>query len=161
MSAQSNDTTLDQQLADVCLLRPKSLARLTNLLKKDIDLRLGEALEQRGYTDFKLGDMALVANIDVHGTINNELARKARITKQAMSKVVKSLETAGYIYTSKDASDARASIVYLTDKGKHLLLDTNACLAEIRRHYTSLMGEKDMEKLVALLCKLNSALHTF
>lgn len=161
MSAQSNDTTLDQQLAEVCLHRPQSLARLTNLLKKDIDLRLGEALEQRGYTDFKLGDMSLVANIELQGTINNELARKARITKQAMSKVVKSLETAGYIYTSKHAADARASMVYLTDKGKHLMIDTNACLAQIRNHYTSLMGEKDMEKLVGLLCRLNSALHTF
>ncbi len=85
------ERTLDQQLAEVCLLRPRSLARLINLLKKDMDARLSETLEQRGYADFKLGDMSLVANIEPQGTINNELARQARITKQAMSKALAQL----------------------------------------------------------------------
>ncbi|SCC61980.1 transcriptional regulator, MarR family [Chitinophaga costaii] len=152
---------LDHRLMEVCLLRPRSLARLNNLLKKDMDARLGEALVQRGYTDFKLGDMSLVANIDVQGTINNELARKARITKQAMSKVVKNLEAAGYIYTRKHTTDARASVVFLTDKGKQLIIDTSACLAEIKKYYISLIGEKEMEKLIALLFQLNNSLHTF
>lgn len=127
---------------------------MLTLLKKDLDAQLTEKLQQKGYTDFKLGDMVLIVNIQPEGIINNELAKKARITKQAMSKVVKNLEAAGYILTRKHESDNRASIIFLSDKGKHLLLDAVACVEEIQARYTSLIGEHDIEILKDILIRL-------
>ncbi|CAL1520412.1 hypothetical protein MMC2321_04177 [Chitinophaga sp. MM2321] len=138
--------------------RPNSLARLLNLLKKDVDLRLIEKIQERGYINFKLGEMVLLVNIDAQGTINNELAKKARISKQAMSKVVKSLEAAGYISTRKHDTDNRASIIFLTEKGKELMINASDAVEEIHARYTAMIGEEDMLQLKRIMAKLYNSL---
>ncbi|WP_143307612.1 MarR family winged helix-turn-helix transcriptional regulator [Chitinophaga vietnamensis] len=138
--------------------RPHSLARLINLLKKDMDNQITEKLQERGYRDFKLGDMVLLINIDAHGTINNDLARKARISKQAMSKVVKNLEADGYINSRKHDTDNRASVIFLTEKGKKLVINAAESVEEVEHSYTDILGDKDMAQLKSLLIKLNKGL---
>lgn len=146
--------TLDQQLADIVANRPRLLIRLLSIVKKDFDAQLTEKLQQAGYKDFKIGDMVLIVNISQEGTINNELAKKARITKQAMSKVVKNLEATGYIYTRKHETDNRATVIFLSDKGKQLVIDTNKVVHEVQRYYTSIIGESDAEVLRDILYRL-------
>ena len=75
---------LDEKLQEYIAQRRNLLIRAVNLLKKEMDNRLTESLQQKGYADFKMGDMVLIANIAPEGIINNELAKKAHITKQAM-----------------------------------------------------------------------------
>src|SRR3954464_8561312 len=104
------ERSLDEQLEHYMAQRQRSFIRLTALLKKDMDARIMEKLQQRGYTNFKLGDLPLLVNIQPEGTINNELAKRARISKQAMSKVVKNLESGGYILTRKNENDNRSSV---------------------------------------------------
>jgi DNA-binding MarR family transcriptional regulator len=146
--------SLDQQFLDVVAMRPRLLIKLLSIVKKDFDFQLIEQLQQRGYKDFKIGDMVLLANISPEGTINNELAKKARITKQAMSKVVKNLEANGFIFTRKHETDNRATVIYLSDKGKQLVIDSSACVQIIQRGYTNIIGEKDAEVLKDILFKL-------
>ncbi|MGX5817836.1 MarR family winged helix-turn-helix transcriptional regulator [Chitinophaga lutea] len=145
--------TLDEKLAIVAAGRNRSLIRLLSIVKKDLDARLTEKMLQMGY-DFRIGDMVLLVNISPEGTINNELAKKARITKQAMSKVVKNLESAGYINTRKHETDNRATVIFLSDKGKQLVLDASACIQEIQQYYTSIIGESDVEVLRDILFRL-------
>ncbi len=147
-------STLDQQLHEIVAARPRLLIRLLNIVKKDFDARLTEQLQQAGYKDFKIGDMVLIVNISPEGTINNELAKKARITKQAMSKVVKNLEATGYIYTRKHETDNRATVIFLSDKGKQLVIDTSAVVHEVQRYYTSIIGEEDAAVLRDILFRL-------
>lgn len=151
-------STLDKQLAEIIANRPRLLIRLLNIVKKDFDNRLIEKLQQAGYKDFKIGDMVLIVNISQEGTINNELAKKARITKQAMSKVVKNLEATGYIYTRKHETDNRATVIFLSDKGKQLVIDTAAVVQEVQGYYTSIIGEKDAEVLRDILFKLTAGI---
>ncbi len=152
-------TDKDKQLQDIIALRPKLLIRLLSIVKKDYDARLTEHLQQNGYADFKIGDMVLMANISTEGTINNELAKKARITKQAMSKVVKNLESIGYIITRKHETDNRATVIFLSEKGKQLMIDMFGAVQEIQRFYTSIIGERDAELVRDVLFKLASELH--
>lgn len=147
-------STLDHQLREIVANRPRLLIRLLSIVKKDFDNRLTEQLQQAGYKDFKIGDMVLIVNISPDGTINNELAKKARITKQAMSKVVKNLEATGYIYTRKHETDNRATVIFLSDKGKQLVIDTNAVVQEVQRYYTSIIGTEDAEVLRDILFRL-------
>lgn len=146
--------SLDQRFLDVVALRPRLLIKLLSIVKKDFDFQLIELLQQRGYKEFKIGDMVLLANISPEGTINNELAKKARITKQAMSKVVKNLESSGFIFTRKHETDNRATVIYLSDKGKQLVIDSSACVHQIQKGYTDIIGEKDTEILKDILFKL-------
>lgn len=152
-------TDKDKQLQDIIALRPKLLIRLLSIVKKDYDARLTEHLQRNGYADFKIGDMVLMANISTEGTINNELAKKARITKQAMSKVVKNLEAMGYIITRKHETDNRATVIFLSEKGKQLMIDMFGAVQEIQRFYTGIIGEKDAELVRDVLYKLASELH--
>ncbi|WP_298709115.1 MarR family transcriptional regulator [Chitinophaga sp.] len=152
-------TDRDKQLADIIALRPKLLIRLLSIVKKDYDARLTEHLQKNGYADFKIGDMVLMANISTEGTINNELAKKARITKQAMSKVVKNLEAIGYIITRKHETDNRATVIFLSEKGKQLMIDMFGAVQDIQSYYTTIIGEKDAELLRDVLFKLAVELH--
>jgi DNA-binding MarR family transcriptional regulator len=101
-----------------------------------------------------MGDMVLLVNISTEGIINNELAKKARITKQAMSKVVKNLEATGFIYTRKHETDNRATVIFLSDKGKQLVIDVSGAVQEITSFYTGIIGEKDAEQLRDILFRL-------
>lgn len=146
--------TIDARYEACLAKRPDSLARLINLFKKDIDLRITQKLQERGYQRFKLGDMVLLVNIDPHGTINNDLARKARISKQAMSKVVKNLEAANYIGTRKHESDNRASIIFLTEKGKEFMINVYEAVDEVHAHFSGIIGEETFLQLKGILKKL-------
>ncbi|WP_295116781.1 MarR family winged helix-turn-helix transcriptional regulator [uncultured Chitinophaga sp.] len=148
------ESTRDKKIQSIIEQRSRSLIRLVSLLKKDIEVRLMEKIHALGYENFKMGDMVCLANVSVDGTINNELAKKARITKQAMSKVVKNLENDGYIYTKKHETDNRATVIFLTDRGKDLAIDAFGCVKEIQESYTSIIGEQDADKLKEILTKL-------
>jgi DNA-binding MarR family transcriptional regulator len=144
---------------EACLgKRPDSLARLINLFKKDIDLRITKKIQERGYKNFKLGDMVLLVHIDAQGTINNDLARKARISKQAMSKVVKNLEADNYISTRKHDTDNRASIIFLTEKGKEFMINVYEEVDAIQALYEEIIGPESLTELKSILKKLNAGL---
>ena len=153
------ERSLDEQLEHYMAQRQRSLIRLIALLKKDMDARIMEMLQQKGYTNFKLGDLPLIFNIQPEGTINNELAKRARISKQAMSKVVKNLEAGGYILTRKHENDNRSSIIFLTDNGKQLIITATESFLEIQEIYTDVIGQQDTEALKDILGKLVFTLH--
>jgi DNA-binding MarR family transcriptional regulator len=150
--------SLDGQLEQYLAQRQRSLIRLLGLLKKDMDFKITEKLQQKGYNNFKLGDLVLIVNIQPEGIINNELAKRARITKQAMSKVVKNLEAGGYILTRKHANDNRSAVIFLTDNGKRLLISAAESFLEIQDEYTDIIGQEDADSLKQILGKLVFAL---
>ncbi|SEW18624.1 transcriptional regulator, MarR family [Chitinophaga sp. YR573] len=150
--------SLDEQLEQYLAQRQRSLIRLLGLLKKDMDFKITEKLQQKGYDNFKLGDLVLIVNIQPEGIINNELAKRARITKQAMSKVVKNLEAGGYILTRKHENDNRSAVIFLTDNGKRLLISAAESFREIQEEYTDIIGQEDADSLKLILGKLVSTL---
>jgi DNA-binding MarR family transcriptional regulator len=150
--------SLDEQLEQYLAQRQRSLIRLFGLLKKDMDFKITEKLQQKGYDNFKLGDLVLIVNIQPEGIINNELAKRARITKQAMSKVVKNLEAGGYILTRKHENDNRSAVIFLTDNGKRLLISAAESFREIQDEYTDIIGQEDADSLKQILGKLVSTL---
>jgi DNA-binding MarR family transcriptional regulator len=152
------NSSLDEQLEQYLAQRQRSLIRLLGLLKKDMDFKITEKLQQKGYNNFKLGDLVLIVNIQPEGIINNELAKRARITKQAMSKVVKNLEAGGYILTRKHANDNRSAVIFLTDNGKRLLISAAESFLEIQDEYTDIIGQEDADSLKQILGKLVFAL---
>lgn len=151
--------TIDARYEACLNKRPDSLARLINQFKKDMDQRITERIQERGYKNFKLGDMVLLVHIDPHGTINNDLARKARISKQAMSKVVKNLEAENYISSRKHDTDNRASLIFLTEKGKEFMINVYEAVYEIQAGYEAIIGADALADLKTILKKLNAGLN--
>ncbi|HEX9956116.1 MAG TPA: MarR family transcriptional regulator [Fibrella sp.] len=129
-------------------VRGRSMGRLAWRLKRYLDEFLEPRLHQRGFTDFKLSYLRLIANIEENGITNNELARKADVTKQMMSKVVSLLETKGYIYTRKDESDCRASRIFLNERGFELLVGVHECMEEAHDCFREIIGEERLNRLI-------------
>ena len=145
---------IDRQLHEFQQPKYISVGKLISYLKRHFDAWAIAELTRHGYTDFKLAYMPLVMNIHPEGITNNELAKKAMVTKQAMSKVVNELAEAGYITTETDGSDRRSSIIYLTSRGKKLVLKTRTRLQELEKEYEQVLGKNELVQTKEMLQKL-------
>ncbi len=136
---------LDDQLKSLSGYKDKNWGRLLHLLKKSFDEWASRELTRKGYTDFKMGYMPFIMNIGVEGATNNELAQKACITKQAMSKIVSELEELKFITTKVNKNDRRSTMIYLTNKGKHFVIEVINCVESLKKEYKKQLGEERFE----------------
>jgi DNA-binding MarR family transcriptional regulator len=75
-------------------------------------------LQAAGYTDMTAAQHVAFENLDPEGTRLTTLARRAGMTRQAMTELVNVLRGNGYLELRPDPSDGRARLVHLTSKGK-------------------------------------------
>ena len=130
------------------LIRERSIGRLVWRMKRHLDATIEPQLHARGYTDFKMSYLMFLANIDQNGTTNNELAKLAGITKQAMSKIASSLEEAGYVYTQPHAKDARATLLFLNERGKALFQDMKVVVESVYQNFEGIIGHERLENFI-------------
>lgn len=140
------------------LIRERSFGRLFWRLKRYIGNFVEPRLQALGYTDFKMSYLMFLANIDETGTTNNELAKKACVTKQMMSKIVGLLEDEGYIYTQKNPNDSRSSIIFLSERGKKLFVALQDCMQEARDKFDVIVGHDRMEQVIDTMVMLINTL---
>ena len=140
-----NNTELNRQLLLSHQRKENSWGKILNLLKRQFDAIAIAELAKLGYDDFKMGHMPLLMNIHPEGITNNELAKKAKVTKQAMSKVVKELVQAGYIETEEHGQDKRSAVIVLTTKGKKFVLTVRQRLFDLETEYVKLLGKQKFE----------------
>lgn len=96
----------------------KNIGKLINTWKRFFDDWAYEQLNFHGYDYFKMGYMPFIMNISVNGSTNNDVAKKAKVTKQAMSKVVKELLEHELIKIEKHETDARVSLIFYSKRYK-------------------------------------------
>ena len=123
-----------------------------------MDSNMEPRLQELGYTDFKMSYLTFLANIDEGGTTNNELARKAGVTKQMMSKTVSLLENDGYIFTRKNPADSRSSIIFLNERGKKLFNTLRETMQDVRSKFDDIVGHDRMEQVIDTLAELDRVL---
>lgn len=136
------------------LIRERSVGRLFWRLKRFMGNFIEPRLHALGYTDFKMSYLMFLSNIEEQGITNNELAKRACVTKQMMSKIVGLLEEEGYIYTQKNPNDSRSSIIFLSDRGKDLFIALESCMQEARKKFDSVVGHERMEQVIDTMSKL-------
>lgn len=132
----------------------KNIGKLINTWKRFFDDWAYEQLNYHGYDYFKMGYMPFIMNISENGSTNNEVAIKAKVTKQAMSKVVKELIEHGLIKIEKHETDARASLIFLTENGKNLIRDTKKCVNSLGDEYAELVGDKNYQIMIDSMFKI-------
>ncbi len=132
----------------------KNIGKLINTWKRFFDDWAYEQLNFHGYDYFKMGYMPFIMNISKDGSTNNDVAMKAKVTKQAMSKVVKELLEHKLIKIEKHETDARASLIFLTVKGKNLIHDTKRCVNTLSGEYAELVGDKNYQIMIDSMFKI-------
>jgi len=125
--------------------------KIISILKKQMDQWTIERLSNEGYKDFKVAYMRVIMNIDADGTNNNELATRAGITKQAMSKIVSDLQKKGYIASKTDTKDKRSTIFALTPRGKEFVKCARSNSNKQMDEYRKVFGKKNFNELVMKL----------
>ncbi|MFD1820623.1 DNA-binding transcriptional regulator, MarR family [Pseudarcicella hirudinis] len=145
---------LKQKLMEFKSHRNKLMGRLLNKSYRYMSELANEYLSSLGYDGFKVGHLILLVNLDLDGTTNNELAKRANVTKQAMSKMVKELVEYGFIETAKHPKDARATIVTLTQAGGQFILDWKGCSLYIDKKIGEILGQEKLSVLKDILEEL-------
>ena len=100
--------------------------------------RWNELLAQRfaaaGWADVRPSyGSVLVPLFEEDGLRMGELARRARLSKQAMTELVRRLERDGLVERRPDPSDGRASVIFLTERSRAFEPVVAETLAELDR----------------------------
>ena len=98
------------------LRRERSIVRQLKQLMRNVHIYVKAELNAMGQEIIDARFSDVLAYTDYDGTKIITLADRAGVTKQAMSKLVKEAEKAGYVTTQKDPNDQRAVIVKITQK---------------------------------------------
>jgi DNA-binding MarR family transcriptional regulator len=121
--------------------KQKNYGKMVQIQKKLFDAWALNRLKEEGYDEFQLGYIGFLMNIEENGITNKEMAEKVHVTKQAMSKAIKELEKLEIVTTHPHESDARMSIIYLTERGKELVVMMVKNLKEKTKEYEGLVGK--------------------
>ena len=116
-------------------------------------------LSGRGFEGMTPAFASLIPLLDAAGARPTALAQKSGVTKQAMSQLVRELETRGYVEQVPDPTDTRAKIVRLTRRGVAL---REACLlvrGELQGLATETLGKARLARLQRDLMQLAAALN--
>lgn len=96
----------------------------------------------------------LVPLFEEDGLRMGELARRARLSKQAMTELVRHLEHDGLVERRPDPSDGRASVVFLTERSRAFQPVAVQTLADLDRLARERLDDEGAEALRAALRKL-------
>jgi DNA-binding MarR family transcriptional regulator len=118
------------------------------------EVMLIERLHAAGHTDLTVAHTSVFSVIDAEGTAIGVLARRAGVTKQAMSQLVDDLVVKGYVERHEDPHDRRSRLVILTEKSLALSPLSSRFITEIEDGYRAALGPEGFDTLRELLEKI-------
>ncbi|MGD1886891.1 MAG: MarR family winged helix-turn-helix transcriptional regulator [Cohaesibacteraceae bacterium] len=149
--ALTNDVT-DQALpSDDALeeLRRTNLGKLLDEVHVGFDKLALQYLHEAGYPDLRAAHTHVLRTMRMEGSTLTDMAERAGISKQAMSKLVAVFEQWGYVEWRGDYGRQ----VYATDAGKQLLKHGVLALRAAEETFFAALGPHERETLRALLLR--------
>jgi DNA-binding MarR family transcriptional regulator len=118
--------------------------------------RWNELLERRfaeaGYPEVRASYGALLIPLfEEDGMRMGELARRARLSKQTVTTMVRLLERDRLLSRRTDPDDARATRLFLTTRAKSFKPVAESVLGELHRRVTRTLGKESAAQLKAAL----------
>jgi DNA-binding MarR family transcriptional regulator len=127
--------------------RTPPLARLLGLALGTLTRELQERIHAAGFTDQRVAHHAVFAHVPPEGITLAALARRANMTKQAMSELVTDLEVKGYLTRRPDEKDKRTKIIELSDRGWLAISAALAAFDEMERELRKQLGASRLQEL--------------
>lgn len=110
--------------------------------------------KEDGWENLQPDHMRLISIVGADSVNNNELAKRARVSKQAMSKMVNQLEKFGFIDVQPDPKDSRAKVISVSNQGAEFLQYFNSCGKLLAKDFASIIGEEKTKQLIPILSEL-------
>jgi DNA-binding MarR family transcriptional regulator len=139
--------------AELAYQLSNSLSRLLLEFGKDYERRILDKLHRRGHPLIRPSHSSVFSNLGLGAVRVTELAERARVTQQAMGKILKELERIGYVVRDIDGNDRRAKKIRLTERGMQLVQDSMDAVAEVRQHYSAQVGQAELDSLESQLAR--------
>ena len=93
----------------------------------------------------------LVPLFEEDGLRQGEVARRARLSKQTMTTMARALERDGLIERQPDPTDARATLLFLTERARELRPVAEEVVAELDAHVSALLPRRVRRQLKSAL----------
>jgi DNA-binding MarR family transcriptional regulator len=118
---------------------------------------LAERFAAAGYSDVRPSyGSVLLPLFEEDGLRMGELARRARLSKQTMTEMVRRLERDGLVERRADPSDGRASLIFLTARSRAFEPIAAGILSELDRSVRRCLDDEHVEELKTALRELLS-----
>jgi DNA-binding MarR family transcriptional regulator len=122
-------------------------------------MRLHAELAAAGYADtYPSWGTNIFHYLREGGLRLTELAERTHTTKQALLYTINQLEAAGYVERVPDATDGRAKIIRLTERGWEGRRVADEIIASIEHECVQELGEERMRQFEALIKDVSSVL---
>jgi DNA-binding MarR family transcriptional regulator len=109
---------------------------------------LQEGFAEVGYPEVRASyGSVLIPLLEEDGLRMGEIARRARLSKQTMTTMVRLCERDGLVERRPDPGDARATRVYLTAKARRFRPAAERVLARLEREARRSLGEPRLTEL--------------
>ncbi len=119
-----------------------------------IHRRIIRELNAAGFKDLHVPHMAVLQFPGPDGVRPGTLAERAGMSKQAMNRLLRSLEDLGYITRSDAPGEGRARIIRFTKRGRAAYSKVHDILRDIEREWSAELGPKDLALLKELLARI-------
>ncbi|MET7403483.1 MarR family transcriptional regulator [Dactylosporangium sp. NPDC005572] len=112
------------------------------------------ALQVHGVTGLTPAHANVIPFVPPQGIQIGELANLAKVRKQSMAHSVELLTAAGYVTRRPDPDDGRASLIFLTDKGRALGPASRSAGQRVEGDWAAVVGRDNIDHLRRTLMRL-------
>jgi len=138
---------------------PVPLARLFAMAYRLLVDQLHERLAERGWTDVRPAFGFVLLALRAGPASLRDLPAALGTSKQAVSKLVDAMVSAGYVDRVAHPGDARAKQVRLSRRGRDLLAAVEAIYRELEGDWARTLGDRELAGLRADLEAVLRAAH--
>ena len=138
---------------------PVPLARLLAMAYRQLIDGLHARLAARGHRDVRPAFGFVLLSVRARPTNSKEIGELLGVTKQAASKVVDSMERAGYVRRERDGDDARSKVIALTPRGRKFLETVESIYVDLEADWARVTGKRRLEELRDDLRRVLEAAH--
>ena len=118
----------------------KSIQILLRNAHATVDAAVRSSLAESGFTELLPWHSAVLRNLGEDGARPSELAARAGVTRQAITKLVDELERLDVVRREPDPNDGRGVIVHYTDRGRAGLQVARRQQLALERSYAEQVG---------------------
>jgi DNA-binding MarR family transcriptional regulator len=119
-----------------------------------IHRRIIKDLNAAGFEELSMPHIAVLQFPGPDGFRPRTLADRAGMSKQAMNRLLGSLEESGYLVRSDAPDEGRARVVCFTKRGHAAYSKIHDILRDIEREWSAELGSKDFAQLKELLARV-------
>ena len=127
------------------------IGALLRVPSEAIHRRIIRELNEAGFKELSLPHIAVFRFPGPDGARPGILAERAGMSKQAMNRLLGTLEDSGYLVRSDAPDEGRARIVCFTKRGHAAWAKALEVLRNIEREWSDELGTKDFSKLKEIL----------